>query len=546
MLSRRGDVRAMGGWYVVGHAGSQPSEGGGGGGGGEEDEGAQWAVGVALTVVGSIGINLGTNMLKLAHNRAGAEVVAGGPAARSVRGDPVWVSGFALFGAGNVLNFAAMAFAAQSLLAPVGAVQFLTNVVFAWAVLGATPTRRTVCGTLVVVAGVVVMIVYSGERAGRVYDADELVALYGRLPYVMYILCALSAVIGMEFVEKRARARALGRGPRGRGWRLCRRCWPWGAKRPAQPLRAPVHAAARERVPVDEDEDGASVRTPLRGQGDAVGGKGKGDSSAVHPDSTWTPMSSPSPSPSASSRSSSACASPDFTSTPLGGRARDADGDSGGDGDEDDEDDDEVRAAAVLGSESEGPGSDPAAAVGPPSGGAEPPWMAYSFALRSALVGTQSVVFAKSTSLLLRASVTGAPQFDEPFTYCVLAALGATALFWCQRLNAALRRYPSLVIIPALQINWIVWSSVAGGLYFDEFSAWDAHEYALFGAGIAVTLVGLALLEPEAHTLSDAPPASLVAQRESARLRALVDASPRRQPPPPPPPPHPPLLADAV
>ena len=199
---------------------------------------------------------------------------------------------------------------------------------------------------------------------------------------------------------------------------------------------------------------------------------------------------------------------------------------------EEEDDDDEVRAAVLQGEAtgdwgaSGGAAAAAAAATAAAAAAPEPPWMAYSFALRSALVGTQSVVFAKSTSLLLRTSVTGESQFGKLFTYCVLAALGATALFWCQRLNAALRRYPSLVIIPALQINWLVWSMVAGGLYFDEFAAWHAHEYALFGAGIAITLVGLALLEPEAHTLSDAPPSTLVAQQESDRLRNFLQGSP--------------------
>eukprot|EP00955_Chlamydomonas_euryale_P039037 351281-Chlamydomonas_euryale.AAC.12 len=51
-----------------------------------------------------------------------------------------WQIGMAVFIIGNVLNFASFAFAAQSLLAALGSVQFVANVVFASLVLKEKPS----------------------------------------------------------------------------------------------------------------------------------------------------------------------------------------------------------------------------------------------------------------------------------------------------------------------------------------------------------------------------------------------------------------------
>lgn len=46
-----------------------------------------------------------------------------------------WQLGVLLFGVGNVANFVSFGFAAQSLLAALGSIQFVSNVVFGWLVL---------------------------------------------------------------------------------------------------------------------------------------------------------------------------------------------------------------------------------------------------------------------------------------------------------------------------------------------------------------------------------------------------------------------------
>ena len=58
-----------------------------------------------------------------------------------------------------------------------------------------------------------------------------------------------------------------------------------------------------------------------------------------------------------------------------------------------------------------------------------------SYALFSGLLGTQSVVFCKSLSSLLRTTLAGDSQLMSAFFWILLALFLATAAFWVTRLN---------------------------------------------------------------------------------------------------------------
>ena len=58
-----------------------------------------------------------------------------------------------------------------------------------------------------------------------------------------------------------------------------------------------------------------------------------------------------------------------------------------------------------------------------------------SYALFSGLLGTQSVVFCKSLSSLLRTTLAGDSQLASAFFWILLALFLATATFWVTRLN---------------------------------------------------------------------------------------------------------------
>ena len=103
-----------------------------------------WVVGVLLSLTGSIILNVGVNVMKRAHTHYAklqrrAAVVAAAAGGGGVEGEGEgdfasvsprklrmyllqwrWWAGFALFAAGNTLDFLALGYAASSIIAPLG------------------------------------------------------------------------------------------------------------------------------------------------------------------------------------------------------------------------------------------------------------------------------------------------------------------------------------------------------------------------------------------------------------------------------------------
>lgn len=108
----------------------------------------EWITGAAINVVGSICINFGTNLLKLGHNQRERQALDTDDSEdktfskKSVTQYQSWRIGVAIFSFGNILNFISFGYAAQSLLAALGSIQFVSNVFFAYLMLNEVVTRR--------------------------------------------------------------------------------------------------------------------------------------------------------------------------------------------------------------------------------------------------------------------------------------------------------------------------------------------------------------------------------------------------------------------
>ena len=107
-------------------------------------------LGVLLSAFGSTLISLGLNVEKLSLIR---EVGARQQEQRIFYRQPTWLAGFAVFIAGNVVNFLALAHAPASLLAPLGALSIVANGIFAWLILGELFTLRDVVCSLIICGG---------------------------------------------------------------------------------------------------------------------------------------------------------------------------------------------------------------------------------------------------------------------------------------------------------------------------------------------------------------------------------------------------------
>jgi len=117
------------------------------------------------------------------------------------------------------------------------------------------------------------------------------------------------------------------------------------------------------------------------------------------------------------------------------------------------------------------------------------------YSVFSAMLGTQSVLMAKTLSQLLRTVMKGdAGALSSWFTYIILVCFITSAAFWATRLNKSLQLFPALIIVPLMQINWTLFSIVSGGMYFKEFEEFSADQAVLFVLGVLIVLAGVILL----------------------------------------------------
>jgi hypothetical protein len=128
-----------------------------------------------------------------------------------------------------------------------------------------------------------------------------------------------------------------------------------------------------------------------------------------------------------------------------------------------------------------------------------------TYASFSALFGTFSVVLAKVLSELVTLLAEGTDIFFGPdawFTWVTLIAWLAFVGVWLFRMNEALSLYDPLFIIPLLQVNFILFAIISGGIFFEEFSYFQPVNVGGFCIGVFLLLFGIFLLSPEVDTTS--------------------------------------------
>lgn len=182
--------------------------------------GLLWVVGVSMTLAGSVAITLGTQLQKLAFNRqerAWQEALAAAALA-ATRGEgrafepaprkpwfklPLWWVGFLFLVIGAVSDFAAVGFAAQSLLAPLAAASLIINSIQAPCLLGEVPTLFDMLATLVICVGCTVSVVFA-DHTTRTYSLDDMLVLLVRPPFCTYLVSLLVLMVYAATVICRA------------------------------------------------------------------------------------------------------------------------------------------------------------------------------------------------------------------------------------------------------------------------------------------------------------------------------------------------------
>ncbi|XP_030450476.2 probable magnesium transporter NIPA8 isoform X2 [Syzygium oleosum] len=158
----------------------------------------EWVIGAFINLFGSIAINFGTNLLKLGHNereRQSLQDMDGANGKLPLK--PIihfhtWRVGILFFFLGNCLNFISFGYAAQSLLAALGSVQFVSNIAFAYFVLNKMVTVKVLVATAFIVLGNIFLVAF-GNHQSPVYTPEQLAEKYSNITFLFY--CVILVLI---------------------------------------------------------------------------------------------------------------------------------------------------------------------------------------------------------------------------------------------------------------------------------------------------------------------------------------------------------------
>lgn len=162
----------------------------------------EWVIGAFINLFGSIAINFGTNLLKLGlderekHSILGNDGTHGKSFMKPIIYFQTWRIGIVFFILGNCFNFVSFGYAAQSLLAALGSVQFVSNIAFSYFVLNKTVTVKVLVATAFIVLGNIFLVAF-GNHQSPVYTPEQLAENYGSVSFLIYCLI-LVLVVGFH------------------------------------------------------------------------------------------------------------------------------------------------------------------------------------------------------------------------------------------------------------------------------------------------------------------------------------------------------------
>jgi hypothetical protein len=320
-----------------------------------------WALGVILVVVGSLGNNYGNNLVSLGHTLKKKATIS-----MKCLDDPVesqalnkpdeetpeektsharWRAfGVFVIVVANLSTFAAFGFAAQSLLAALESVQFLSNVAFAKAVHKESVTRRTIIATLIIVVGNIMVVIFADKKAVILNSADLIHIYRTNNAYHGYLVVAFVLFIVLHFTYVHYHKARVERG---------RMLWKHSFMEP------------------------------------------------------------------------------------------------------------------------------------------------FAYSVSAAIIGTQAVLNSKCMSMLIQSSArTDRNEFTLPTIWVILGTWILFVAYWLRRLDKGLELFPPQFIIPVLQVFFVFFAILCGGIYFSEFETFGLKQYIGFVTGVVLILVGVYLLAP--------------------------------------------------
>jgi len=158
--------------------------------------------GAVLACFGNVAINIGMNLIKIGQSAEDSEVETW----RRRKSSPGKASpatlllGWVLFILGNGINFTALSMAPQTLLASLGGLQFIANLIFLGCYLGEPVTARNLCGTFLVILGNTIIICGYNPKTSGAFTIAELHRFFMSREYVIYTGTSLTFFVLFQTV----------------------------------------------------------------------------------------------------------------------------------------------------------------------------------------------------------------------------------------------------------------------------------------------------------------------------------------------------------
>lgn len=152
-----------------------------------------WVVGVLLAALASLVSNLGLNLQKRLHQ---INMDQDDKVKTQYYKHNLWRIGLALVILGSLADVAALVFAPQSVIAPLGSLTLVSNTIFAPMLLREKITKCDVVATSLIVIGAAVAVSF-GPHEDITYTVDELFSFYKRGPFIAYafVVCVYMAIL---------------------------------------------------------------------------------------------------------------------------------------------------------------------------------------------------------------------------------------------------------------------------------------------------------------------------------------------------------------
>jgi len=121
-------------------------------------------------------------------------------------------------------------------------------------------------------------------------------------------------------------------------------------------------------------------------------------------------------------------------------------------------------------------------------------WTRFCEPTFAGLVGSQTVLFVKASSELVKYSFAHDNQFVSPLPFFVCAVAVCSALTQVHFLNVGLRTFNATYVVPIFYISWTLSSIVGSGCLFHDFASFSPLHFVAFFSGVALVFVGVWLL----------------------------------------------------